>query len=73
MPRELKITARKINNRATTRYSETGEDEAKYKPGDQEEIIELEKEVSLEEDPGKIKKITTRLYEMGSQVTVTFI
>ena len=40
MPRELKITARKINNRATTRYSETGEDEAKYKPGDQEEIIE---------------------------------
>ena len=61
MPRELEITARKINNGATTRYSESGEEEAKYKPGDQEEIIELEKEVSLEEDPGKIKRVPLAL------------
>ena len=61
MPRELKITARKINNGVTTRYSETGEEEVKYKPGDQEEIIELEKEVSLEEDPGKIKRVPLAL------------
>ena len=53
MQRELEITARKINNGATTRYSESGEEEAKYKPGDQEDIIELEKEVFLKKTQEK--------------------
>jgi len=61
LPRKLKNTARKINNGVTTRYSETGEEEVKYKPGDQEEIIELEKEVSLEEDPGKRRRVPPAL------------
>ena len=63
MPRELKITARKLNSGATTRYSECGEEEAKYKPGDQEEIIELEKEVFLKKTQEKEEDYLPLLWE----------